>query len=92
MKTPLSNTQITIFVNGHRLAAQRGQSVFAALAAAGIYRLRRTERLAQDRGAFCGMGVCFECLVTIDGVPHRRACMTEVQPGMKIIIHENEHL
>ena len=35
------------------------------------------------RGAFCGMGVCFDCLVCIDGLPNQRACMTKVRAGME---------
>lgn len=85
-KTFPQNAQITISVNGRPLDARQGESVFAALTAAGIYKLRRSDRCGQSRGAFCGMGVCFECLVTINGVPNRRACMAEVQNGMEIVI------
>jgi NADH dehydrogenase/NADH:ubiquinone oxidoreductase subunit G len=42
----------------------------------------------EARGPFCGMGVCYECLVTVNGVPKQRSCMTEVEDNMEIQIHE----
>ena len=65
---------LTIAVNGRSIHAHEGDTVHAALTAAGILGLR-TSRQGEVRGAFCGMGICYECLVTIDGVPHQRACM-----------------
>jgi aerobic-type carbon monoxide dehydrogenase small subunit (CoxS/CutS family) len=58
-----------------------GQSIGAALAAAGIRSLRRTRLGGRPRGLFCGIGVCFDCLVTVDGRPSVRACMVEARPG-----------
>ena len=69
--------------DGREIRALAGDSVAAALAANGERRLRRT-RDGKWRGVFCGMGVCQECLVTIDGVPSQRACMTRVRDGMVI--------
>jgi NADH dehydrogenase/NADH:ubiquinone oxidoreductase subunit G len=46
----------------------------------------------EGRGGLCGMGVCYECLVTINGSPGQRACMVEVQEGMEIEIDEAEGL
>jgi NADPH-dependent 2,4-dienoyl-CoA reductase/sulfur reductase-like enzyme len=69
--------------DGRRLDAPVGHTVAAALTAAGIRAFRRTTR-DEPRGVFCGMGVCFDCLVTIDGVPHQRACMSELRAGMRI--------
>ncbi len=76
--------RIRIFVNGRMHTAFEGESVHAALLAAGYRILRRTDGTRQPRGVFCGMGICYECLVTIDGVPNRRACMTPVADEMKI--------
>jgi predicted molibdopterin-dependent oxidoreductase YjgC len=73
----------SIEVDRQTIPARHGQTIAAALAAAG----RRVFRRAPDgtfRGLFCGMGVCFECLVTVDGVGEQRACMTLAQPGMRI--------
>ena len=72
-----------IFFEHEALPALEGETVAAALTAAGILGLRRTREGAM-RGAFCGMGVCFDCLVCIDGLPNQRACMTKVRAGMKV--------
>jgi D-hydroxyproline dehydrogenase subunit alpha len=68
---------------GQVVAARPGMTVGAALAATGEHRLRET-RLGPERGLFCGMGVCQDCLVTIDGRPGQRACATKVESGMVI--------
>ena len=65
------------------VAALEGETVAAALTAAGIRTLRTDDR-GTPRGVFCGMGVCFDCLVRIDGRPNQRACMTKVAPGMRV--------
>jgi predicted molibdopterin-dependent oxidoreductase YjgC len=75
--------QVTITVDGLPLQAHLGESVAAALIADGAPGLRRT-RQGAARGLYCGMGVCFDCLVMVDGVPGTRACMTWVQEGMEI--------
>ena len=59
-----------------------GETIAAALLAAGIRTLRKTEKQGHPRGLFCGMGVCFDCLVVVDGKPHLRACLTRVAQGM----------
>ncbi len=76
--------KITIVVNGRAYAAFAGETVHAALLAAGCRLLRKTAKSGQPRGIFCGMGVCYDCLVTINGVPNQRACMTLVEDRMEI--------
>ena len=56
----------------------------AALLAAGRTVLRRTAGRGEPRGAFCGMGICFDCLVEIDGCPNMQACLVPVADGMCI--------
>ena len=51
-----------------------GQTVGAALVAHGLASWRSTRRGGRPRGIFCGIGVCYDCLVTVDGVPNQRAC------------------
>ncbi len=68
---------------GREVAARPGASLAAALTDAGEHALRET-RLGAQRGVFCGMGVCQECLVTINGEPNRRACMTKAAAGMQL--------
>ena len=80
--------KIEIFVNGKGCTAYEGESVHAALLAAGYRALRRTPKFHQPRGIFCGMGVCYDCLVTVNGVPNQRACMTAVEDRMEIHLDE----
>jgi aerobic-type carbon monoxide dehydrogenase small subunit (CoxS/CutS family) len=58
--------------------------VAAALLAANQRTLRKTRFNNNERGVFCGIGVCFDCLVVIDGVTNQRACLIEAKPGMKV--------
>ncbi len=75
--------RIEISFEGTLIAARAGESVAAALAAHGILSLRTT-RDAAERGMFCGMGVCQDCLVEIDGKPEQRACMTKVDRPLQV--------
>ena len=75
---------ITFHVDGKSLPARRGQTVAAAMLAAGQRVLRQTRRAGKPRGLFCAMGVCFDCVMTIDGKAGVRACMTKVEDGMQV--------
>jgi len=79
---------IRIRVNGRSIEATPGETVLAALTAAGFRVLKKSNVRGEARGPFCGMGVCYECLVTINGVPKQRSCMTEVDDNMEIQIYE----
>jgi predicted molibdopterin-dependent oxidoreductase YjgC len=79
----------TVHVDGQPIPVQPGQTIAAALMAAGRRVFRHTSS-GQPRGLFCGMGVCFECLVTIDGVGGQRACTTLARPGMHIRLAGDE--
>ena len=83
---------VRISVNGRPMTAYRGETVFASLIASGYLSLRKSHRLKEGRGGLCGMGVCYECLVTINGSPGQRACMVEVEEGMEIGIDEAKGL
>jgi D-hydroxyproline dehydrogenase subunit gamma len=74
---------ITLVVNGRPLPVQPGATVAAALLGAGVSALRRSVT-GQPRGPVCGMGVCFECRVTVDGIPHRLGCQTLCAAGMEV--------
>ena len=73
---------VTITFAGRTLQARDGQSVAAALTAAGVRSWRTTRHGARPRGLFCGIGACFDCLLTIDGRPAQRACLVPVRDGM----------
>lgn len=77
----------TMEVDGQPVTAYEGETVAAALLAAGYRTFRHTAH-GQPRGLFCGIGVCFDCLVTIDGRPHLRACQTLARPGMRVSLRE----
>ena len=80
---------LNLSVDGKTVTAHEGDSVHAALVAAGIRQLRHSKN-GEPRGVFCGMGICYECLVTIDGKPDQRACMTRAQDGMTVTTHQSE--
>ncbi len=74
---------VTVLIDGTARTAYLGESVAAAVMSGGELELRTTTDGAA-RGVFCGMGVCFDCLVVVDGVPNTRACVTWVRDGMVI--------
>lgn len=75
---------ITVSIDGRERPAYLGESVAAVLMASGDRVFRETHRAGAGRGFYCGMGICFDCLVVIDGRPNVRACMTFVRAGMRI--------
>lgn len=75
---------IGLTIDGRPAQAQDGDTVAAALLAAGIDHCRTTPVTGARRAPYCMMGVCFECLVTIDGVGNRQACLVPVQQGMSV--------
>jgi len=74
----------SIKFDDRNVPAAPGQTVAGALWAAGVRSWRMTRDRGAPRGLFCGIGVCFDCLVTIDGVPNQRACVIPVRPGMTV--------
>jgi predicted molibdopterin-dependent oxidoreductase YjgC len=76
--------RVDIVVDGRPVEAYAGESVAAALLAAGIRTFRTTDRREASRSYYCGMGVCHDCLVTVDDVPYVRACQTPVRAGMRV--------
>ena len=80
----MSQFNIEFTFNGEKIDAITGQSVAAALLAADQRILRKTRFNSNERGVFCGIGVCFDCLVVIDGITNQRACLIEAKPGMKV--------
>jgi predicted molibdopterin-dependent oxidoreductase YjgC len=78
------SARVALTVDGERLEAEATASLAAALLAVGRRRLRDAPRSGEPRGLWCGMGVCFDCLVTVDGRPGVRACLTRVRDGMRV--------
>jgi aerobic-type carbon monoxide dehydrogenase small subunit (CoxS/CutS family) len=77
-----------ILVNGRSIAAYRGETVAGVLLAAGIRSFRRTTETGAERGQFCGMGVCYDCLIDYDDQFSVRACMTPAVPDMDVTVPE----
>ncbi len=67
--------------DGEPVPALPGQTVGAALIASGRRSWRRTRKEGRPRGVFCGIGVCFDCLVVVNGRPNQRACLVVVRSG-----------
>ena len=75
--------QIEITLNGFPVSAFEGETVATMLLALDKTTMRTTIQ-GEPRGIYCGMGICFDCLVVVDGVANTRACMTWLKPGMSI--------
>ena len=75
---------MTLKVDGQAIRARAGDTVAAAMLAAGLDHCRTTPVSGSLRAPYCLMGVCFECLVTIDGVGSRQACLIPVRDGMTV--------
>ncbi|MFC5721632.1 (2Fe-2S)-binding protein [Streptomyces gamaensis] len=83
-----SDALFEITFDGRGVTARPGQSVAAALWAAGILAWRTTREGRRPRGVFCGIGVCFDCLATVNGRPNRRACLVPARPGDAVTTQE----
>ncbi|WP_316767784.1 (2Fe-2S)-binding protein [Streptomyces sasae] len=79
----------TVTFDGREMAALPGQTVAAALWAGGVMSWRSTRGEGRPRGVFCGIGVCFDCLVTVNGRPNQRACLVPLRPGDAIRTQES---
>ena len=75
---------VAIEVDGKTVRARSGDTVAAAMLAGGIDHCRTTPVSGAPRAPYCLMGVCFECLVTIDGVGSRQGCLVPVRDGMRV--------
>jgi D-hydroxyproline dehydrogenase subunit beta len=77
-----SADSVTVSVNGTSVTVPPGAMVSAAVAIAGA--ACRTSVTGEPRGPLCGMGICFECRVTVDGRPHIRGCQVPCREGMEV--------
>jgi predicted molibdopterin-dependent oxidoreductase YjgC len=79
-----AGTTVRLTIDGKGIDAREGDTVAAALFAAGIDSCRTTPVSGAPRAPYCMMGVCFDCLVTIDGVGNRQGCLVRVKDGMAV--------
>ncbi|RKR36494.1 2Fe-2S iron-sulfur cluster-binding protein [Paraburkholderia sp. BL17N1] len=84
MRSASAEERVSLTIDGNRIDVAAGTTVAAALALAGV-RGTRTSVTGQPRAALCGMGVCQECRVTIDGWPHALACQTLCREGQIVL-------
>jgi hypothetical protein len=75
---------IAVEVEGRTVLVPAGASAAAAVLLAGLPSLRDTPVRGTERAPYCLMGVCFDCLAEIDGVPNRQSCMIAARAGMRI--------
>lgn len=76
--------EVGFFFDGVAMTARAGDSVAAALLANGVRVVRYTPQQGSGRGPYCMMGVCFDCLVTIDDAVNQQSCMIPVSQGMVV--------
>lgn len=81
-----TSTSIALTVNGTPVTVASGATVAVAVTLAG--QACRTSVTGEPRGPLCGMGICFECRVVINGQPHCRSCQISCQPGMDVRTNE----
>ena len=66
------------------LTGEEGQTIAAVLISLGTPIVRHTRFEKQPRSIFCGIGICFDCVVIIDGIANQRACLTRIRHGMQV--------
>jgi aerobic-type carbon monoxide dehydrogenase small subunit (CoxS/CutS family) len=76
-------TAFAFTVDGVEVEAMPGETIGVALLRLNVRTLHHTPSGA-PRGLFCGIGSCYDCYTTVDGVPHERACLTLARPGMRV--------
>jgi sarcosine oxidase subunit alpha len=77
-------------VDGKKIPAFEGETIAAALHAAGIRVLRKSILHSRPRGFFCAIGKCASCMMTVDGIPNVKTCVTMVEQGMMVESQERK--
>jgi len=75
---------VTIMVDGKPVIAMEGETLAATLWAGGYIALGRNPSTGHKRGMYCGIGHCYECRVTVDGIADIRSCLIPVKEGMRV--------
>lgn len=86
--SPPAPARFEITVDGTPIQARAGQTLAAVLLAHRHRAWRSTRQAGQPRGLFCGIGICYDCLATVNDVPNVRACLAEAQPGDEVRTQE----
>ncbi len=88
MRDAKSGARLSFTFEGRPLSGREGDTVAASLLANGIVACRETPVSGAPRAPYCLMGICFDCLVVIDGVGNRQGCLVPLREGMRI---ETQH-
>ncbi len=91
-RTPATSRAVSFEFEGARVSAFEGQTVAQALVAANRGACRTTPVSGSARAPYCLMGVCFDCLVTIDGRQNQQSCLVAVRDGMRVTMQRGERL
>jgi predicted molibdopterin-dependent oxidoreductase YjgC len=89
-KAPQRGPTVSLSVDGERITAPAGATAAAAMLGAGKRAWRTTRVEGKPRGQFCGIGACWDCLVSVDGSQVQRACLLPVEEGMRISTEDPE--
>jgi predicted molibdopterin-dependent oxidoreductase YjgC len=81
---------VPIFIDGKKFDVPAGTTIAGALYMLGKRIVRQTPREQTPRSIFCGMGVCYDCVVVVDGQANIRACQTEVRADMQVVTQRGE--
>lgn len=76
--------KVSFSFNGQDLQCESGQTIAAALIAAQRRELRLTRFGNEPRSIFCGIGICYDCVVVVDGIANQRSCLVQVKSGMRV--------
>ena len=87
---PDGGVTVTFTIDGKPCTARASDTVAAALLASGVEYCRTTAVSDTPRAPYCMMGVCFDCLVTIDGIGNRQACLVRVREGMRVEVQHGK--
>jgi predicted molibdopterin-dependent oxidoreductase YjgC len=87
---PHPSEPVTIQVDGRQLTGLHGQTIAGLALGNGLMSWRRTSVAGRSRGLFCGIGVCFDCLVTVNGQRDVRACQRRARDGDVVAVQHDE--
>jgi len=76
--------KVTFTFDGQELEGYEGETIAAALHAAGVRILSHSHVAKRPRGLFCAIGTCSSCLMTVDGIPNVRVCVEKLRAGMRV--------
>ena len=86
----ISSKTVRLTIDGKEIVASQADTVAAAMLVSGFTYTRITSAEEKQRAPYCMMGICFDCMVEINGIPNQRACQILVQEGMRVKIQVKE--